>query len=55
MPHSLASGLGLHCLPLSHKKDARLKGVKIMTQNTLFVEWLNNSELQVFVLISSLK
>ena len=24
MPHNAASDLGLHCLPLSHKKDARL-------------------------------
>ena len=24
MMHSAASGLGLHCLPMSHKKDARL-------------------------------
>ena len=23
-PHSAASDLGLHCLPMSHKKDARL-------------------------------
>ena len=23
-PRSAASGLGLHCLPMSHKKDARL-------------------------------
>ena len=22
-PHSVASDLGLHCLPMSHKKDAR--------------------------------
>ena len=22
-PHSVASGLGVHCLPKSHKKDAR--------------------------------
>ena len=27
MPHSVVSDLGLHCLPMSHKKDARLKGV----------------------------
>ena len=24
MPHSVASDLGLHCLPLSHKEVARL-------------------------------
>ena len=27
-PHSVASVLGLHCSPMSHKKDARLKWVK---------------------------
>ena len=28
MPRFAASDLGLHCLPKSHKKDARLKWVK---------------------------
>ena len=28
MPHSVASDLGLHCLPMSHKKDARNIWVK---------------------------
>ena len=28
MPHSAASDLGLHCWPMSHKKDARLIWVK---------------------------
>ena len=28
-PHSAASGLGLHCLPMSHKKDATLKWVNL--------------------------
>ena len=28
MPHSVASDLGMHCLPKSHKKDARLIWVK---------------------------
>ena len=27
MPCSVASDLGLHCLPMSHKKDARLTGI----------------------------
>ena len=27
-PHSVASHLGLHCLPMSHKKDARHIWVK---------------------------
>ena len=29
MPHSAASDLGLHCLPMSHKKDARLIWVSL--------------------------
>ena len=33
MPHSAASDLGLHCLPMSHKKNARLK-------------WVNKSDLK---------
>ena len=28
MPHSVASDLGLHCMPMSHKKDARHIWVK---------------------------
>ena len=28
MPHFVASDLGLHCLPMSHKKDAKLIWVK---------------------------
>ena len=28
-PHSLASDLGLHCLPMSNKKDARHIWVKM--------------------------
>ena len=28
-PHSVESDLGLHCLHISHKKDARLIWVKI--------------------------
>ena len=28
MPQNAASGLGLHCMHLSHKKDARLIWVK---------------------------
>ena len=30
MLQNVASHLGLHCLPMSHKKDARLKWVKIL-------------------------
>ena len=29
MPHSVASDLGLHCLPVSHLWDARHKWVKM--------------------------
>ena len=29
MPHYAVSDLGVHCLPISHKKDFRLKWVKI--------------------------
>ena len=29
-PHSAASGMGLHCLPMSHKKDARLIHVLVI-------------------------
>ena len=29
MPYSVASDLGLHCLPMSHKKDARHIWVKL--------------------------
>ena len=28
MPHSVVSDLGLHCLPLYHKKDTRLRSNK---------------------------
>ena len=31
MPHSVASDLGLHCLPMSHKKDARHIWVKLQS------------------------
>ena len=31
-PHSAVSGLGLHFLPMSHKKDTRLKWVNIQSQ-----------------------
>ena len=27
MPHSAASHMGLYCLPISYKKDARLKKI----------------------------
>ena len=31
MPHAMASDLGLHCLPMSHKWNARLIWVKPIT------------------------
>ena len=42
MPRSAASHLGLCCLPMSHKRDARLKWVKIhmfgnVCDNLIFV------------------
>ena len=33
-PHFVASDLGLHCLPMSQKKDARLIWVKINANMT---------------------
>ena len=36
MPHSAASGLGLHCVPMSFKKEARLKWVKTLQESILF-------------------
>ena len=37
MQRSAASDLGLHCLPVSHKKDARLKWV-----NMNLLCWMKN-------------
>ena len=37
MPHSVASDLGLHCLPMSPLRDARLKWVKFLSYNSEFV------------------
>ena len=34
-PRIAASDLGLHCLPLSNKKDARLIWVKVSTQTNI--------------------
>ena len=36
MPHSAASDLGLHCLPMSHKKEARLIWVKSQTSTHIY-------------------
>ena len=34
-PHFVASDLVLHCLPMSHKKDARLIRVKVKQPSSL--------------------
>ena len=39
-PRSLASGLVLHCLHMSHKKDARLKWIYL----THFAKWFYHRE-----------
>ena len=36
MPNSTASDLGLHCLPMSHKMDARLIWVNPKTKTKQF-------------------
>ena len=36
-PHPVASDLGLHCLPMSHKKEARLIWVKPMHKNMMAI------------------
>ena len=42
-PHSAASDLGLPCLPMSHKKDARLIRVNICSR-TQIIEVQNNCQ-----------
>ena len=37
MPHSAASDLGLHCFPMSHKKDARLIWVNVVNKKIVFL------------------
>ena len=37
MAHSAVSALGLHCLPMSHKKDSRLIWVKSKNPLTLCI------------------
>ena len=39
MQHSVVSDLGLHCLPLSHKKDERLIWAKV--EKSILSEALN--------------
>ena len=52
MPHSAAADLGLHCLPMSHKKDARLLWVNILKRETTILTI--NAKGSVFVLLTSL-
>ena len=35
MPRSAASDLGLHCFPMSHKKDARLIWVNVVNKKKI--------------------
>ena len=44
-PRSVASGLGLHLLPSSHKKDARLIWVKILPVCTQRCYGLHNASI----------
>ena len=37
MPRSTASDLGLHCFPMSHKKDARLIWVNVVNKKIVFL------------------
>ena len=37
MPRSAASDLGLHCFPMSHKKDARLLWVNVVNKKIVFL------------------
>ena len=37
MPHSVASDLGLGCLPMSHLRDVRHKWIKTPSLHTIFV------------------
>ena len=32
MPYSAASDVGLHCFPMSHKKDARLIWINVVSK-----------------------
>ena len=45
MPRSAAADLGLHCLPMSHKKDARLIWVNLTE------DWLQSLK-QFFINVS---
>ena len=40
MPRSAASDLGLHCFPMSHKKDAMLIWVNVVNKKNSFIACL---------------
>ena len=42
MPHSVASDLGLRCLPMSHTKDARLISVNLFAFLSILVDFEKN-------------
>ena len=52
MPLSAASDLGLHCLPMYHKKDARLMWVNILKRETTILTI--NAKDSVFVWLTFL-
>ena len=45
MPHCVASDLGLHCLPMSHKKDAKLIWVKFSGDSQKYTFVINRFDL----------
>ena len=47
MPHFEASDLGLHCLPMSHKKDARLIWVNSIFLTTYQYKFENQAVFKV--------
>ena len=51
MLHSVASDLGLYCLPMSHKKDARLIWVKISSM-VVYLSFVSESKSNNFDMTS---
>ena len=48
---SAASGLGLHCLPTSHKKDARLiwvNGARVVPMSLIAEKFFNKTQICLF-------
>ena len=54
MPRSAASDLDLRCLPMSHKKDARLIWVNLLFELMLYVQ-VNNFQSWQDVFLSTKK